>query len=85
MEEKLIQQVAKIIEDWNPLGEMAKTIKDLDGYRTEAIDILFTNQLIFKGNIKKALIDILEEAFDIEIALNEAESVANKIEKIIKK
>ena len=34
------EEVAKILNEWNPLGDDAKTIKDLNDYRTEAMDII---------------------------------------------
>jgi hypothetical protein len=40
MEEWEIEEVARVLNDWNPLGEAAGKVKDLDGYRTEAIDII---------------------------------------------
>jgi hypothetical protein len=41
IEDYEIEEVAKILTEWNPLGDDAKKIKDLNGYRTEAIDIIF--------------------------------------------
>ena len=43
-QEQQIIEIAKIIEDWNPLGEAANSIDQLEGYRYEAMDIL--SQLI---------------------------------------
>jgi len=42
MNKETISKVASVLNAWNPLGEKAKTITDLDGYRIEAIDILST-------------------------------------------
>ncbi|OQA95656.1 MAG: hypothetical protein BWY22_02103 [Bacteroidetes bacterium ADurb.Bin217] len=36
-----IDKVKKILIEWNPLGNRAKEISDLNNYETEAIDILF--------------------------------------------
>ncbi len=36
MKDETIEKVAKILEEWNPLGENANTVEDLDGYRVEA-------------------------------------------------
>ena len=41
MQDYEIEEVAKILNEWNPLGDDASKIKDLDGYRTEATDIIF--------------------------------------------
>ena len=54
MKDETIETVAKILEKWNPLGENANSIKDLDGYRVEAIDIISTLDLLY-GNISKRL------------------------------
>ena len=40
MNENQLSAVASILLDWNPLGSDAKNVKDLDGYRVEAIDII---------------------------------------------
>jgi hypothetical protein len=36
-----ISEVAKVLSEWNPLGDDAERVNDLDGYKTESIDILF--------------------------------------------
>ena len=41
MDEKLIEKIKLILTDWNPLGEQASQIPDLENYEIEAIDILF--------------------------------------------
>ena len=46
MNEELIIKVANVLEEWNPLGEAANTVEQLDGYRYEAIDIILPAQLI---------------------------------------
>lgn len=84
MNEKLIDRVSKILEEWNPLGEKSITIEDLDGYRTEAIDILSTSKIVFKGNVEKAVKEVLEQAFNIIIDPKEAEEAATKIKLILK-
>ena len=35
------QKVMSLLVEWDPLGDRANSILDLDNYRTEAIDILF--------------------------------------------
>ena len=42
MHEEQITLVAKVLEEWNPLGDAANTVDGLDGYRYEAIDIIST-------------------------------------------
>jgi hypothetical protein len=40
MEKWEIEEVARVLNEWNPLGEAAEKMKDLDSYGTEAIDII---------------------------------------------
>ena len=49
MDETQITKVAEVLSEWNPLGNEARDIHDLDGYRTEAIDIIATFHLAFIG------------------------------------
>ncbi len=84
MHEEQIIQVAKILDEWNPLGEVANTIEQLDGYRYEAIDILSAISIFHDSNIvKNSIENVLTQAFDIE--LNEAELIeaAKKVEKLL--
>jgi hypothetical protein len=39
-DDREIEEVAKVFLEWNPLGNDAQKVNDLDGYRTEAIDIV---------------------------------------------
>ena len=45
MEDYQISEVAKILNEWNPLGDEAEIVQDLDGYKTESIDILFHRKM----------------------------------------
>ena len=40
MNEEQVIAVANILARWNPLGEGARDVTDLDGYRVEAADII---------------------------------------------
>lgn len=85
MEEKQIQKVMKIISDWNPLGDRAATVPDLDGYETEAIDILSQIDLrptrITVLNIVRT---VLNQAFDLALDKNECIEPAKRIFEILK-
>ncbi len=83
MKDETIEGVAKILEAWNPLGEDANFIKNLDGYRVEAIDILSTLDMYYGNNVEKAVSGILEEAFDISLASDEVKLAAKKIREIL--
>ncbi len=41
MEDYEVSEVARVLSEWNPLGDDAERVEDLDGYKTESIDILF--------------------------------------------
>ena len=80
MEDYEVSEVAKILNEWNPLGDEAAYVQDLDGYKTESIDILF-NVKMSNGRvgIEKTVMEVLNEAFDIELTRNECSAVAAKI------
>ena len=39
-EDEKIIEMSKILTAWNPLGERAAAMKDLNNYHTEAVDII---------------------------------------------
>ncbi len=82
MNEELIKSVAKILEEWNPLGEKAQLINDLNGYHTEAVDILMSSKIL-KSPIKKSVESVLSQAFDL--SLNEAQlnHYSEQIERLV--
>lgn len=51
MSEEKITAVANVLARWNPMGEGARNVADLDGYRLEAADIIF--ELRARGNSGK--------------------------------
>ena len=84
MHEEQIDQVAKVLEVWNSLGEAANTVVDLDGYRYEAIDIISTIELLSGANkVKKAIEQVLTQAFDIELDQAELAEAAKKVERLL--
>ncbi|MHC1599423.1 MAG: hypothetical protein ACXQS5_01165 [Candidatus Methanospirareceae archaeon] len=85
MEEKKIREVMKILNAWNPLGERASTIQDLEGYRTEAIDILFhVNSKSSESHIQKVVLKVLNEAFDLSLSRDECIDPAKRIFDLLK-
>lgn len=83
MKEKDIQLVMNILSNWNPLRERAKLIKDLDRYRTEAMDILFHLSLCGnESNAVNIVQDVLNQAFDMSLGTKECKEAASKIWKI---
>jgi len=86
MEEEQIKGVMKILNDWNPLGKRVYEISDLDGYRSEAIDILFYIELNHsKAKIENIVKTILNEAFNLSLKNEECSKVAGLIYDLIKK
>ena len=87
MEDYEISEVSKILSEWNPLGDDAARVNDLDGYKTESIDILFELDTSGLNNarVKKVLMQVLNEAFGIELTESECSDAANSIIGVLSK
>ena len=86
MEEYEIKEVAEILTEWNPLGDDAKKIKDLNGYRTEAIDIIFHLSINEnRKNAEKIVMNVLSQAFDLFLTKNECVAPTQKILNVLNK
>ena len=88
MSDAVIEQIAEILNQWNPLGDRAKTIPDLDGYRTEAEDIFFGIELdvkIKKTDVLNLVQDVLNEAFELSLTWDDCKEPADKIASILTK
>lgn len=86
MEDYEIDEVAKILTEWNPLGDDAKKIKDLNGYRTEAIDIIFNLEINKnRANAEKIVMEVLNQAFDLILTENECLGSTQKILNVLNK
>jgi hypothetical protein len=73
-----------LLTTWNPLGDKAKTIRDLDNYRTEAIDILFNLQVADpSANPARIVQKVLNQAFDLSLSLEECADVGREIQEFI--
>ncbi|MFT5658177.1 MAG: hypothetical protein ACI9KN_001456 [Gammaproteobacteria bacterium] len=80
MEDYEVSEVAKILSEWNPLGDEAKYVQDLDGYKTESIDILFQIKMSKgRAGVEKSVMEVLNEAFDINLKRSECSEVATLI------
>ena len=85
MDEEHIEKIKQILTDWNPLGERAKQVSDLNNYETEAIDILFYIDKKSSSNyINKIMVEIITEAFNVDLDLKETKKYADRIREIIK-
>ena len=80
MDERQIQQVAAILMSWNPLGLEATRIPDLNGYRTEAIDIISSLGVFGKSKAPAKLVaDVLNQAFNLTLTQAHCEAATKKI------
>ncbi len=91
MDEKHIEEIKKILDEWNPLGEKANQISDLDEYNTEATDILFhiNTEINFKKNkepqkrIRNIVKEVINQAFSLWLTDKDCEKPSNAIYKIL--
>ena len=83
MNEAQIEKVKQILTEWNPLGDFAAKVHDLDNYDTEAKDLAFyIDKKSSVNKINKLMIEILEQAFDYPIDLEQSIMYAEKIKNI---
>jgi hypothetical protein len=86
MNEEKITAVANVLAQWNPLGDGARNVKDLDGYRVEATDIIFG--LKVRGNSVKPerlVMEVLNQAFDLNLTPQSCVVPAQEIAAILGK
>jgi len=84
MNEELIIQVANVLEEWNPLGEAANTVEQLDGYRYEAIDIISAIRIVNgPDKIKESIEQVLTQAFNIDLNKIKLEEATKKIKDLL--
>ncbi len=81
--EKIIE-ISKILTAWNPLGERAAAVKDLDNYQTEAVDIMSVITL-YEYSPKKAVSEIIRDAFLIDLEKTELDHYSSKIKAVLEK
>lgn len=81
-EDEKIIEISKLLTEWNPLGERAAAMNDLNNYQTEAVDILSTIDL-YGHSPKKATSAVLQEAFLIDIEKAELDHYSRKVQAIL--
>ena len=87
MEEKLITQVQNILNEWNPLSGQFHSVKDLDNYKTEAIDIIFNLEMegkISSSTVQKITREVLNEAFNLYLTKQDCKEASFKIYNALK-
>ena len=82
MNNELTSSVADILNEWNPLGDKAYAMNDLEGYKYEAMDILSTIK-ITKAPVEKAVSQVLIQAFGIELDESELKYYSSKIGQLL--
>ena len=84
MDEKQIEKIMKVLSDWNPLGDRAASVADLDGYRTEAVDVLFQINLgTTEKHMPETVRTVLNQAFDLSLDKHECVEPAKQILEIM--
>ncbi len=86
-----IKLVKEVLSTWNPLGDQAKSVHDLNDYETEAIDILFNIEMeINPSNAKKPkkfirniVKEVLNEAFGLWLTDEECDEPSDKVIRIL--
>ncbi|KAF0165240.1 MAG: hypothetical protein FD157_1592 [Rhodocyclaceae bacterium] len=79
-----VEAVARVLAEWNPLGDAAKKVTDLDGYRVEAADIVFG--LKIRGDsvsLEKHVMDVLNQAFELKLDPQSCAGPAKKIAAVL--
>jgi hypothetical protein len=80
-----IQRVMQLLTHWNPLGDSASEIPDLDNYETEAADILSHIYISGPGtNPARIVRDVLNQAFGLSLSSDDCADIGKEIDKIIK-
>ena len=82
MKDELIASVASILNEWNPLGDKAATMIDLEGYKYEAMDILATIK-IKKLSTEQAVSQVLTQAFKVPLAPAQLTMYSAKIDQLL--
>ena len=84
MEQREIEEVAKVLSDWNPLGAGAKRVADLDGYKTEAIDIISVLRATAGSQpADRIVMQVLNQAFGLSLTPSECSTPAARISAVL--
>ena len=83
-EDEKIIEISEILTAWKPGGERASAVKNLDNYQTEAVDIMSVITL-YGYSPKKAVSEIIREAFLIDLEKTELDRFSSKIKVVLEK
>ena len=81
-EDEKVAEIGEILTAWNPLGDAAAAVNDLNNYQTEAIDIMSVMEL-YGYSPKKAVSEVLQEAFLIDLDKKELDHYSNRIKIVL--
>ncbi len=81
-EDEKVAEIGEILTAWNPLGDAAAAVNDLKNYQTEAIDIMSVMEL-YGYSPKKAVSEVLQEAFLIDLDKKELDHYSNRIKIVL--
>jgi len=84
IDEKEILAVSLILSRWNPLGSRAEQVYDLEGYRTEAIDIISVIDLEGSTKADAIIREVLNQAFGLSLSRADCSEPAKRIRSILK-
>ncbi|MNQ89543.1 hypothetical protein D3C85_1048540 [compost metagenome] len=92
MNQDKIEQFKTILKKWNPLGNAAHSIPDLNNYETEVVDIIFYLKIeydfpeknVTKNQLSKIIKEVLNEAFNLDLTNSECDATSDEILKILK-
>jgi hypothetical protein len=90
-EVEILKEIMKVLNDWNPLGNQAKSIPDLNEYESEANDIIYfyDDDLQFpkykdkRTKVLKVVRAIINEAFNLNMTEEECKIPSEKIYHIL--
>jgi len=86
MNENQITAVSNVLAQWNPLGEKANSVSDLDGYRVEATDIIFALEMQRKSIKPEVIVmKVINQAFDLHLTMQRCVAPAQEIVAILSK
>ena len=90
-EDEISKGIMGVLNDWNPLGENAKHVPDLNNYESEANDIIYFYDDDFqfpkykdkKTKVLKVVRTIINEAFNLGLTEDECKIPSEKIYNIL--
>ncbi len=86
MDKRKINQVAEVLSEWNPLGDRAREVEELNGYRTEAVDIIFELDVLSVRGVEavsRTVHQVLNQAFGLSLSDSECRQPTLQIVQVL--